>query len=196
VGYDFLDKVSYIKNYFVLDAYDRIVWSMSENFLYFTTSYYIKPKIPNITRSIFLTALYYYNYYSFENKIFDLKSSINSSIISFSNLLISKFDNKTTNGDVFFEAFSSIAFAYSFYNIKNDLKISAIGSNLGYFLGFIFSQKNDLSLSKAFAIGIFTSIITYTLSGTFQNYKNYVYSLTPIILYTNYFIIQNVLFML
>lgn len=184
---------SYLKNYLVLDTYERILWSMSENLLYFISSYYFKPRIPTITRSIFLTTLYYFNHYAFENSVFDLRSSINSSILSFSNLVFFRSDKKTTNGDVFFEAFSSISFGFSSYNLKNDFKYIAIGSNLGYLLGLYMSWRNDIALSSSFASAIFTTIITYTISGIFPNTKRQVYVVTPLILYANYFVVDKIL---
>jgi hypothetical protein len=177
---------SYIKNYLVLDMYERIIWSMLENNLYFFASYYIKPQISHITRSLFLTTLFYYNYYAFEGNIFETKSSIISSALSFSNVIFSNFDRKTTNGDVLFEAFSSFSFGFSAYNLTLDHKKSAISSNLGYILGFLLSQRNNISLSKSVAIGISSFLITYTLTGLI-GYKNEIYSISPLILYLNYF---------
>ncbi|MCS7245153.1 MAG: hypothetical protein RMJ38_03395 [candidate division WOR-3 bacterium] len=180
----------YLKNFLVLDTYERIIWSMSENLLYFISTYYFKPRIPIITRSIFLTTLYYFNHYAFENSVFDLRSSINSSIISFSNLALFRNDIRTTNGDVFFEAISSISFGFSSYNLKNDFEYLVIGANLGYLLGLYMSQKNDIALSSSFASAIFTTIITYTISGIFSDIKRQVYIITPFILYANYFLID------
>ncbi|MEO0223469.1 MAG: hypothetical protein ABIL76_00040 [candidate division WOR-3 bacterium] len=184
--------ISYLKNYLVLDIYDRIVWSMIENNFCFITSYYIKPKIPNITRGIFLIFLFYYNYYSFENNLFDIKSSFNSSLINALNLFLSYFERKSTNGDVFFEGFSSFSFGYSFYNLTKNYRYSAIASNLGYLTGFILSQKNDLSLSKSLAIIISTLIFTYTISGTLSNYEKEVYNFLPVILYLDYFLFSKI----
>ena len=184
--------VSYLKNYLVLDIYDRIVWSMIENNFCFITSYYIKPKIPNITRGIFLTLLFYYNYYGFNNKLFDINGSFNSSLINALNLFLSYFERKTTNGDVFFEGFSSFSFGYSSYNLTKNFKYSAIASNFGYLTGFFLSQKNDLSLSKSFAIIISTLIFTYTISGTLTNYEKEVYNFLPVILYLDYFLFSKI----
>jgi len=180
--------ISYLKNYLILDIYDRIIWSMIENNFCFISSYYLKPKIPNITRGIFLALLFYYNYYSFENNLFDMKSSLNSSLINALNLFFSSIEKNSTNGDVFFEGFSSFSFGYSFYNLTKNYKYSAIASDFGYFTGFILSQKNNLSLSKSFAIIISTLILTYTISGTLSNYEKEVYNFLPIFLYLNYFL--------
>ncbi len=179
---------SYLKNYFVLDTYERVIWSILENNLYFVISYYLNPEVSHITRCLFLNILFYYNYYAFENSIFNLKSSTISSILSFSNILASKIDKKSTNGDVLFEAFSSFSMNFSIYNLTKDHKKSAISSNIGYALGYFFSQKNNLSLSETFAIGVSTFILTYTLSEIFANHKNNVYSLSPLFLYLNYFL--------
>ena len=70
------------------------------------------------------------------------------------------------------------AFNNSFYNLTKDYKYSVIASDLGYLTGFFLSQKNDLSLSKSFAIVISTLIFTYTISGTPSNFS--LFKLLPI----------------